>query len=133
MKIVFLAARLLLGLIFFVIGLNGFLWFMPAPPLTGFPAEWQTVVVGSHFIWFTSGVQVICGIMLLTNQYVPLALVVLGAVLSNILVFHITMLPSGLPLALLTTAIWVVACLPYRSHFAQLFARTVPLETSPKP
>lgn len=129
MKFVFAAARLLLGLIFFVFGLNGFLFFIPAPAhIPGAAGAFSGAMFTSHFMWFTSGVQLICGIMLLSNQYVPLALIVLGAVLSNILVFHITMLPSGLPLALVTTAIWVVACWPYRSYFAPLFARTVPQE-----
>ena len=127
MKIVYTAARIILGLVFFIFGINGFLFFMKAPPLSGPAGEFSGAMFVSHFMWFTSGVQVICGILLLTNQYVPLALVVLGAVLSNILAFHITMLPGGLPLALLTTAIWVVACWPYRSHFAQLFARQVPV------
>jgi hypothetical protein len=129
MKFVFIAARILLGVIFLVIGLNGFLFFIPAPHyIPGAAGAFSGAMFTSHYMWFTTGVQVVCGIMLLTNQYVPLALVVLGAVLSNIVVFHITMLPSGLPLALLTAAIWVVACLPYRSHFALLFARQVPLE-----
>jgi len=126
MKVVFIAARLLLGLIFFVMGLNGFLFFIPPPAhIPGAAGVFSGVMFTSHYMWFTSGVHVICGIMLLTNQYVPLALVVLGAVLSNILVFHITMYPSGLPQAVITTAIWVVACWPLRSYFAPLFARTV--------
>lgn len=128
MKIVYTAARLFLGLIFLVIGLNGLHPFIPAPmPPPGPALQFTMLLFATHYVWFTSGVQVICGILLLTNQYVPLALVVLGAVLSNILVFHIAMLPGGLPLALITTAIWVVVCWPYRSHFAQLFARQVPV------
>src|SRR5579864_3528595 len=127
MRFVFIAARLLLGLIFLVFGLNGFLFFLPAPAqLPGAAGAFSGAMFTSHYMWFTSGVQVICGVMLLTNQYVPLALVVLGAVLSNILVFHITMYPIGLPPALITTAIWVVACWPLRSYFAPLFARAVP-------
>lgn len=124
MKNVFVAARLLLGLIFLVLGLNGFLFFIPAPAhIPGAAGAFSGAMFTSHYMWFTMGVQVICGIMLLTNQYVPLALVVLGAVLSNILVFHITMYPQGLPLALITAAIWVVTCWPWRSYFAPLFAR----------
>jgi putative oxidoreductase len=126
MKFVFVAARLLLGLIFFVLGLNGFLFFIPAPAhIPSTAGAFSGAMLTSHYMWFTTGVQVICGIMLLANQYVPLALVVLGAVLSNILVFHITMWPSNLPLALFTTAIWVVASWPLRSYFAPLFARNV--------
>lgn len=124
MKIIFVAARVLLGLIFFVLGLNGFLFFIPQPPtIPAVAGAFSAAMFTSHYMWFTMGVQVICGIMLLTNQYVPLALVVLGAVLSNILVFHITMYPAGLWLALITTAIWVVAAWPFRGHYGQLFVR----------
>src|SRR5438876_10605498 len=111
MKVVFTAARVLLGLIFFVLGLNGFLFFIPAPThIPGAAGAFAGAMFTSHYIRFTTGVQTICGIMLLTNQYVPLALVVLGAVLSNILVFHITMWPASpsSPLALTATALWVV-------------------------
>ena len=129
MKIVFVVARLLSGLIFFVFGLNGFLFFMKPPPdIPAIAVTFSGAMFTSHYMWFTSGVQLIAGIMLLTNQYVPLALVVLGAVLANILVFHITMLPSGLPLALVTTAIWVVASWPLRLYFAPLFVRNVPAQ-----
>lgn len=123
MKIIFVVARMLLGLIFLVVGLNGFLLFIKAPPLGGTAEAFSGTMIASHYTWFTSGVQVIAGIMLLTNQYVPLALVVLAAVLANILAFHITMLPSGLPLALLTTVIWFAVALPLRSHFASLSVR----------
>ena len=129
MNFVFIAARLLLGLIFLVFGLNGFLFFIPAPAhIPGAAGAFAGAMFTSHFMWFTAGVQVICRLMLLTNQYVPLALVVLGAVLSNILAFHITMYPQGLPQAVITTLIWIVVCWPLRSYFAPLFARTVPAQ-----
>jgi len=123
MKIAVLVARMLLGLIFFVLGLNGFLHFIPAPPLSGLVAGFYGAMVVSHYSVLVFGVQVIAGVMLLTNRFVPLALVVLAAVLANILTFHITMMPSGLPLALLTTLLWIVVALPLRTHFAPLFVQ----------
>jgi uncharacterized membrane protein YphA (DoxX/SURF4 family) len=118
-------ARILLGVMFFVLGLNGFLHFIPAPPIGGMAGTFFNVLVESHFYILIFAVQVIAGIMLLTNQYVPLALVLLAAVLANILNFHITMQPSGLPLPLFATLLWVIASWPLRSHFALLFARRV--------
>jgi uncharacterized membrane protein YphA (DoxX/SURF4 family) len=125
-KIAALIARILLGLMFIVFGLNGFLNFIPAPPTLPGPAGlFNTAIRDSHFIWFVSGVQVIAGAMLLANQYVPLAIVTLAAVLANILVFHLTMLPMGLPLAIITTVIWFIVAWPLRGHFAPLFVRKV--------
>jgi uncharacterized membrane protein YphA (DoxX/SURF4 family) len=127
MKIASLIARILLGLMFVVFGLNGFLLFMPPPPTLPEPAgSFNAAMMVSHFTWFVSGVQVICGILLLTNQYVPFAIVTLAAVLANILVFHLTMLPMGLPLAIVTAILWLIVALPLRAHFALLFARHVP-------
>lgn len=128
MKIVYIAARVLLGLIFVIIGLNGFLWFMPAPPLTGAAAQWTAVVVSSHFIWFTSGVQVIAGLLLLLNRYVVFALFVLAAILCNILAYHITIMPQTIFLAIVTTAIWFVAAWPLRRYFAPLFVQKASIE-----
>ena len=125
MKTTALVARILLGLIFGVLGLNGFLMFLPAPPPVGLSGQFLALMSTSHYLYMTTGVQVIAGLMLLSNQYVPLALVILGAVLVNILTYHITMLPGGLPLALFVTLLWVLACLPYRAHFALLFARKI--------
>ena len=127
MKYVHVIARVLLGLIFVVIGLNGFLWFMPAPPLTGFSADWQTAVVGSHFMWFTSGVQVIAGVLLLVNRYIVFAIFVLAAVLSNILAYHITIMPATIAPALVTVALWFVVAWPLRAYFAPLFVDKVTL------
>jgi uncharacterized membrane protein YphA (DoxX/SURF4 family) len=123
MKIAVVIARILLGLMFFVFGLNGFLNFIPAPPIPGPAGAFNGAMQETHYTWFVSGVQVIAGALLLTNQYVPFAVVVLAAVLANILVFHATMLPAGFPLALVATILWVIVALPLRSHFAPLFAR----------
>ena len=79
MKIASLIARLLLGLMFFVFGLNGFLNFIPAPASIPGPAgAFNGAMQATHYTWFVSGVQVIAGVMLLTNQYVPLAIVTLA-------------------------------------------------------
>jgi putative oxidoreductase len=125
MKIIFVAARLLLGLIFLVVGLNGFHPFIPAPPPPDIALRWLMPMITSHYIWFTSGVQVITGIMLLTNRYVPLAIVTLAAVLANILAYHITMQIATIPLALVTLLLWFVVAWPYRAYFSPLFVSKV--------
>lgn len=123
MTIVFLVARILLGLTFTVFGLNGFLHFIPSPHMEGLVAEFQTTLLQSHYYVLIFGVQLLAGLLLLTNQYVPLALVLLGAVLANILTFHITMQPAGLPMALFATLLWVLTAWPLRAKFAPIFAR----------
>jgi putative oxidoreductase len=127
MKIVITIARLLLGLIFLIVGLNGFLNFIHAPLPTGAAATFLGVLFSSHYIVLVAGAQVIAGILLLIDQYVPLALVLLAAEIANILTYHATMDPGGFPLAIIVAILWIVVASRYRAHFALLFARKVPV------
>ncbi|MDQ2680463.1 MAG: hypothetical protein M3Y21_05495 [Candidatus Eremiobacteraeota bacterium] len=125
MRIVVLIARLLMGLAFLVLGLNGFLHFIPTgSPPPGLAGTYYGVLIASNYYILTFGVQVVAGILLLANQYVRLALVLLGAELVNILTFHITMMPSGLPLALIMTVLWLIVAYDHRAFFSEVFART---------
>ena len=124
MKIASTVARILLGLMFTVFGLNGFLHFIPSPAFPpGFLMDFFTAIVGSGFYIMIFGVQPICGLLLLSNQYVPLAIVVLGAVLANILTFHATMNPQGFPTAIIAVTLWFLTAWPIRAQFAPLLAR----------
>lgn len=120
MKIVSIVARILLGLIFFIFGLNGFLNFLHAPLPAGLAGTFLQVLFASHFILFVSAVQVIAGVLLLVNCFVPLALALLAPVLYNILVFHITMQPSGLPPGLFAMILWIFLVWRLRTYFAPL-------------
>ncbi|MGC1871631.1 MAG: hypothetical protein WA700_11790 [Acidobacteriaceae bacterium] len=123
MKIVAIIARILLGLMFLVFGLNGFLNFMHAPLPPGLAGTFLTTLVASHFLYFVSSVQVIAGVLLLVNQFVPLALALLAPVLYNILAFHITMEPSGLPPGLIASILWLILVWRLRDYFAPLFVQ----------
>jgi hypothetical protein len=114
-------ARILLGLIFTVFGLNGFLHFIPLPPPSGVAEQFMGALFTSHYYVAVFTVQVAGGILLLINRYVPLALTLLGPVIVNILLFHATMAPDGLPMALIVTALWSVTFFRVRSAFAGLF------------
>ncbi len=95
-----LVARLLLGLVFFVFGLNGFLNFIPQPPM---PERMQTFFTGmmvtTYFFPLLKGTETICGLLLLANCFVPLALVILASITLNIFMVHAFMAPDGLPVA----------------------------------
>jgi putative oxidoreductase len=125
MKITTLIARILLGLLFLVFGLNGFLHFIPMPPPTGLAAQYMGALYVSHYLVFIFLVQVIGGALLLANRFVPLALILLGPVLVNILLFHSFMAPAGLPLALVTTVLWGLVFYGVRRAFAGVFIQRV--------
>jgi putative oxidoreductase len=125
MKIAVLIARILLGLLFLVFGLNGFFHFIPMPPPTGLAGQYFTVLFVSHYLVPVFLLQVVGGVLLLANRYVPLALILLGPVLVNILMFHSLMAPEGLPMALITTVLWLIVFAGVRKAFAGVFVQRV--------
>jgi putative oxidoreductase len=128
MKIATVIARNLLGLLFLVMGLNGFLHFIPMPPPTGLAGQYFTVMFVSHYMVLVFLLQVIGGALLLANRFVPLALILLGPILVNILLFHSLMAPAGLPLALLATALWGIVFYGVRRAFSGVFVQRVQTE-----
>ena len=125
MNKVSLVARILLGVVFSVFGLNGFLHFIPGPMPTGMAGQFATILAASHYMIVVSTLQLVAGILLLLNQYVPLALTLLAPVIVNIVLFHAFMAPSGLGLAIFTTILWILAAYRVRSAFAGLLRRRV--------
>lgn len=122
MKTVSLLARLLLGLIFLVFGLNGFLNFIPMPPPTGVAAQYMGALFVSHYLVVVFLLQLVGGVLLLANRFVPIALSLLGPVVVNILLFHALIAPSGLPMAVIVAALWLTVFWGVRRAFAGIFA-----------
>lgn len=124
MKIATLIARILLGLVFFVFGMNGFLHFIPAGPLpSGLAGQFIGALMQSHYVLVVSALQVAGGALLLVNRYVPLALVLLGPVIVNIFFFHLFMDRRGLPLAILVIILWGILAFRYRQSFSGIFVQ----------
>lgn len=124
MKIVALIAQILLGLVFVVFGLNGFLRFIPMGPMpSGVAGQYISVMMESHHMLVVSALQVLGGLPLLVNRYVPLGLTILGPVIVNILLFHLLLQPNGLPLAVIVAILWAIVAFRYRQNFAGLFAQ----------
>ena len=121
MRTVSVIARYLAGAIFLVMGLNGFLNFIPLPPPGGVAGQFMGALYVSHYLWVIFAFQVIGGLLLLINRYVPLAVALLAPVLVNILTFHVLMAPAGLPLALFVAVLWVAIFIEVRQAFSGLF------------
>jgi hypothetical protein len=114
-------ARYLAGVIFLVFGLNGFLHFIPMPPPGGVAGQFMGALYVSHYLWVIFAFQVVGGLLLLVNRYVPLAVAMLAPVIVNILIFHVLMAPSGLPLALFVAVLWAAIFIEVRPAFSGLF------------
>jgi hypothetical protein len=125
MKTASTIARYLLGTVFLVFGLNGFLQFIHMPPPTGTAAEFMGALFVSHYLVVVFLLQLVPALLLLADRYVPLALVLLGPVIVNILLFHAFMAPNGLPLALAAAILWALAFAGVRSAFSGIFQQRV--------
>ncbi len=126
MKAAFVVARVLLGLMFTVFGLNGFLHFIKMPPPTGLAATYLGALSQSHLLQVNFVIQLVTGLLLLAGVYVPLALVLLGPVLANILAYHLLMHPEGIQNALVAFVLWLVVFWSVRGNFAGVFQMRTP-------
>jgi putative oxidoreductase len=120
MKILTIIARILLGLIFVVFGSNGFLHFLPMPPLPqGVTGEYLHAFFASGYVYVISGFQVIGGLLLLIGRFVPVGLTILCAIIVNIWAFHLLMAPelAGLVPAIVVTILEIFLVWRYREAF----------------
>ena len=122
------ASRILLGLVFFVFGLNGFLQFLPQPPAPARAMAFMGALAATGYMFpLIKSIEVIGGALLLSNRFVPLALAIVAPNVVNILMFHTFLAPGGLPVALFVLALELFTAWSYRNAYASmLHARTAP-------
>ena len=120
MKIVTIIARVLLGLVFVVFGLNGFLHFIHMPPPTGAAAQqFGTALATTGYFNVIFLLQLVGGLLVLLG-FVPLGLTILCPIIVNIVLFHVCMAPSGLPLAIVVSLLALFLIWRYWANFASL-------------
>lgn len=123
MRNVVLVCRLLLGLMFFVLGLNNILHFIPMPPPHDPTAlTFMTILHASHWISFVGAIMTIAGLLLLVNRFVPLALTLLAPVIVNILLYHALLWPHGAAPAIIAVVLEVALIAIYFRSFTPLLA-----------
>lgn len=126
MKIATIIVRILLGLMFLIFGLNGFLNFMPAPK--DMPAD-QTEVLGAlmkaGYMTVVAGTQLLTGVLLLFNRFVPLALAFLAPIIVGILTYHIYLAPSTIAPGIVVLLMELFLAWAYRDAFRPMLAMRV--------
>jgi uncharacterized membrane protein YphA (DoxX/SURF4 family) len=124
------AARIGLGLVFFVFGLNGFLNFIPQPstPLPDGAVAFSTALMKTGYLFqLIKGTEVVVGALLLANRFVPLALALIAPVVVNIVAMHAFLMPQGLGMALVVLGLECYLAWTYRRVYrAMLTMRVVP-------
>ena len=124
MKILTVAARVLLGLMFTVFGLNIFLHFLPmGKPPTDAASAFFVGLSAPFYIQVVGSLQVVGGVLLLTGRYVPLGLTLLGPVIVNIDLYHLFLAPVKFEPAVVVSVLALFLLVRYRSAFAGLLTR----------
>lgn len=123
-------ARYLLGLPLVVFGLNGFLNFIKPPPDMVMPAkalQFSTALMDSGYMMPLIGATLlVSGVLLVVNRFVPLALILLAPFFVNSVLFHFFLERSGLPMALVFTALELYLAWAYRAAYRPLFVSRHP-------
>jgi uncharacterized membrane protein YphA (DoxX/SURF4 family) len=118
-------ARMLMGLMFFVFGLNGFLHFIPQPKDAmpgGALAFFEGVMKTGYMVPLIFGTQVLSGALLLINRFVPLALALIAPVVVNIIAFHVFLSPSGIGPGLVVLVLELYLAWSYRTRYRPMLA-----------
>ena len=121
MKVLTIIVRSLLGLTFVVFGLNAFLQFIPLPPPQGLAGDFMKALFVSHYFYVVAILQIAGGAICLLGRFVPMGLTLLCPVIVNILLFHVFLDRSGLPLAVVVGALALFLLWAYRQAFGGLF------------
>lgn len=121
MRIVTIIARLLLGALMVFAGANHVFNFLPQGPMpSGVGGQLLEGMIGSGYMAFVGVCEVLAGLLLLVNRFVPLALTVLAAIIVNIIVVNALAMPKALAVAAVVTLLWILAAIPVRTAFTPL-------------
>jgi uncharacterized membrane protein YphA (DoxX/SURF4 family) len=119
------SARILMGLAFLTFGFNGFFHFIPEPKNSmpaGAGAFLGALMNTGYMIPVIFGTQTLAGALLLINRFVPLALALIAPVIVNIMLFHVFLAPSGIPLAGAVLVSEVFLAWAYRKSYATMLS-----------
>ncbi len=122
MKIAVIVARVLLGLVFLIFGFNVFLHFIPQPPPQGDVGTMMGLMFQHWWFHFFGVLYIVGGLLLVIGRYVPVGLVLLGPILVNILLFHLTMALEGIGPGLVCAVLEIFLIYAYWPAFAGIFS-----------
>ena len=121
-------ARILLGFPLVVFGLNAFFNFIPQPttPLPEGAAAFAGALMNSGYMMQLIGLtQLIVGLFLVSNRFVPLALALFAPFMVNSLAFHLFLERTGLIMAIIFFALELYLAWSYRAAYRSMLAARV--------
>jgi putative oxidoreductase len=123
MKVAVLIARILLGLIFVVFGLNFFLHFyMPVVKMSPEATAFSGGLFGSgYFFPYMKVIEIVSGLFLLLNRYTAFFLLTLLPISLNVFLFHTILAPAGAPVGITVLVLNVFLCIGYFKYYKSVF------------
>ncbi len=121
-------ARILMGLMFLVFGLNGFVNFIPQPktPMPEGAAAFATALMKTGYMMrLVMGTQLLVGVLLLLNRLVPLALALIAPIIVGIISFHLFLAPATIGPGIAVFVMEVYLAWAYRDAFRPMLAGRV--------
>lgn len=119
-----LAARILFGLGFLTFGLNGFLQFMPTPPVTPEAgALLGALAKTGYFFPMIKIVEIVTGALILLNLFGALATVLISPILVGITTIHLFLNPAGLPMMIFLHVLHGILIYSYKENYKGLFSK----------
>jgi uncharacterized membrane protein YphA (DoxX/SURF4 family) len=116
-----LIARIVLGFVFLLFGLNGFLHFLPQPAMPQEVISFVGALAATGYMFpLLFGTQIAGGALVLVGM-VPLGLVILAPIIVNIVAFHVFLANDGLPLATFVCAVALFLAWRHRESYGPLF------------
>jgi putative oxidoreductase len=118
-----LAARVLLGLVFFIPGIILLLKPEVFPASTPQATQFIAALKASHLFSVAMAIEAVCGVLLILGFFVPLVLTVLAPILVNIVLFQLIQNPGpiGWALGFGPLVLELGLAYAYREAFLELF------------
>lgn len=113
-------ARMLFGVFLLVFGINKFIGFLPMPAIAGDGGTLMGIYATSGFMKIIGVLEILGGLALLVNKFVPLALTISVAIMVNAFIFHMLHDPAGIGGAAVGLILGLLLVWNNKEHFAPL-------------
>ncbi|WVX81067.1 hypothetical protein R4Z09_28305 [Niallia oryzisoli] len=122
-KIITHTARIFLGLVFLVAGINGYFVIFGQEPFIANSPEAMKLFEFKYLLIVEKSLEIICSVLLLSNRFIPLSLTVLAPLITNIFLLHLFVDHSLLPLVTVLVIVYVYLLYQFRQNFKSIFEK----------
>ena len=116
-------SRLFLGAVFLVAGVNGYFVIFGLQPFIATSPQAMALFEFDYLLIVEKTLEIICGVLLLINQFVPLALAILSPIIVNIFLLHLFLDHSLLLLAGILIILHGYMLFHYRDNFKSILEK----------